>query len=183
MDRQLAGRLSVSNSFPDYKSMGRNKNVLKRNTLLLCSLIMIDMMTGFIIPSSVVYCLAVFVSGHGLADSFLDVLHKQFAAGENLFLLSTYSLIPFLALSVASLAAAYRLNALRLICINLSGLLGIIFYMIPCHVAVWYPHYHGMRVSSTSVITFVFAPFISMLTLGFGLLTGWLISLCLPRDL
>jgi hypothetical protein len=66
---------------------------------------------------------------------------------------------------------------MRLACVTLGGLLGILAFMIPAHVSVWYPLYGGGHMASTAVIAFVFIPFYCIATLALGLLAGWAVSL------
>jgi hypothetical protein len=104
-------------------------------------------------------------------------MERQFAEGENLFLLALFGLVPFVALSVVCRVAARRLSSVRLACLGTGGLLGILGLMVPAHVAVWYPRYGPGRMSSTAVIAFVFIPFYCLVTLFIGLLVGWGVSL------
>ncbi len=159
---------------------------LKVNAMCLFVCCAFNLIIGFLIPSLVIYCLDVFVSENTPADALAETLRKQFAEGENIFLLAAIGLLPFIVLSIACFIAAYRLNPAKLACFYLFGFLGIVGFMIPSHIAVWYPHYSGGRMSSTSIISFIFIPFICVLTLGIGLLIGWYISrlpfLCKKND-
>jgi hypothetical protein len=132
---------------------------------------------GFPIPSLVIFCLEVFVAHTSPAAAMSDILHRQFAEGENLFLLAVFGLIPFGALSLLCFGAANRFSPARLACFGTGGLLGILAFMIPCHWGVWYPLYSGEHMSSTAVIAFVFIPFYCFVPMGVGLLIGWCISL------
>jgi len=66
---------------------------------------------------------------------------RQFAEGHNLFLLAVVGLIPFALLSVILLVN--RPSSIRIAsgvyCIG--GLIGILAFMNPSHVAIWYPLY------------------------------------------
>lgn len=132
---------------------------------------------GLLTPSLVIFCLAVFVGHIGPGAALADVLRRQFAEGDNLFLLAAYGLIPFVALCVVCLAASRRLSPPRLACVALGGLAGILAIMIPAHVSVWAPLYGEGDMSSTAVIAFVFIPFLCAAGLVPGVLTGWLVSL------
>ena len=107
----------------------------------------------------------------------VHIWERQFAEGQNLFLLAAFGLIPFAALSAICAVAASRLTPIRLACLGVGGLLGIFALMVPGHFSVWYPLYGPGRASSTAVVAFIFIPFFCLVTLGVGLLAGWLVSL------
>ncbi len=132
---------------------------------------------GILTPSLIIFCLEIFVGHISPIASAQDILRRQFAEGHNLFLLALLGLIPFAALSVVCLVAARRLSPVRLACLGVGGLVGILGLMVPAHVAVWYPLYGPGRMSSTAVIAFLFIPFYCLVTLGIGLLVGWCISM------
>jgi len=132
---------------------------------------------GMIVPSAIIFLLAVAVAHTGPLDAMADIVRKQFAPGENLFFLSLLGLIPFAALSLACFFASRHLPPMRLACVAVGGLVGILVLMVPGHVSVWYPLYGGGHQSSTAVIAFVFIPFFCMPPLGIGLLVGWAVSL------
>ena len=131
---------------------------------------------GFPIPSLAIFCLEVFVAHHSRSEAVASILHRQFAEGDNLFLLALFSLIPFAVLSVICITAAYVFSPARLACLGICGLLGILAFMIPCHISIWYPMYSGTHMSSTAVIAFFFIPFYCLVPLSIGLLIGWGIS-------
>jgi hypothetical protein len=131
---------------------------------------------GFPIPSLAIFYLEIFVAHNEPTVAITSILHRQFAEGDNLFLIAILGLIPFGALSIFSLLAARRFYPARLACLGIGGLLGILCLMIPAHISIWYPHYSGGRMSSTAVIAFVFIPFCCLFTLGLGLLIGWGVS-------
>lgn len=135
---------------------------------------------GLILPSLIIFCLEIFVGHIPPLTSITDILHRQFAAGHNLFLIAAFGLIPFATLSAICFVAARWLSPSRLACVAVGGLLGILLLMIPAHVAVWYPLYGPGHLSSTAVIAFIFIPFYCLASLAIGLLLGWLISR-LPR--
>ena len=136
---------------------------------------------GIVTPSAVILYLEAFVGHISPLAAILDIGRRQFAEGHNLFLLALFGLIPFLLLSVASLFVCSQLSASRLACIIIGGLVGILAFMIPSHVAVWYPLYGGGHMSSTAVIAFIFIPFYCVVTLSIGVLIGWAISCLLLR--
>jgi hypothetical protein len=131
---------------------------------------------GLILPSLIIFCLEIFVGRIPPLTSITDILRRQFAEGHNLFLIAAFGFIPFAALSAACFIAARWLSPSRLACVALGGLLGILLLMVPAHAAVWYPLYGPGHMSSTAVIAFIFIPFYCLVSLGVGLLLGWLIS-------
>jgi hypothetical protein len=132
---------------------------------------------GLITPSVIIFCLEIFVGHINPLTSIADILRRQFAEGDNLFMLAVFGLIPFAVLSMACFVAGRRLASSRLACVAVGGLLGILGLMVPGHVAVWYPLYGPGHMSSTAVIAFVFIPFYCIATLCIGLFVGWLVSL------
>lgn len=137
----------------------------------------IPLVTGLAAPSLVIFYLEVFVGQIAPAKSAADILERQFTEGDNLFLLAAFGLIPFVVLSVVCAVTASRLHPLRLACLGVGGLLGILALMIPSHLSVWYPLYGPGHMSSTAVIAFIFIPVYCLVTLAIGLLAGWLVSL------
>lgn len=135
---------------------------------------------GLLTPSLIIFCLEVFVAHTPPLTATGHILHRQFAAGHNLFLLAVFGLIPFATLSTICAIAAKKLSPQRLACLGIGGLIGILGLMIPAHVAVWYPLYGPGHMSSTAVIAFVFIPIYCLGTMAVGLAIGWLVSL-LPQ--
>jgi hypothetical protein len=135
---------------------------------------------GLVTPSAVIFYLEVFVGHVSPVAAIQDIGWRQFAEGHNLFLLAVFSLIPFVLLSVISLLVGPHLPASRQGWITLGGLIGILAFMVPSHVAVWYPLYGGGHMSSTAVIAFIFIPFYCVVTLIVGLFVGWAASLLPP---
>ncbi len=136
----------------------------------------LPLLVGLATPSAVILWLGLFVARASVANTIVDLVRRQFASGENLFLLALIGLIPFALLSVISLVAARFVSARRLACISVGGLAGILAFMVPAHVSVWYPLYGGGHMSSTAVIAFIFIPFYCIATLVVGLLIGLAIS-------
>jgi hypothetical protein len=135
-----------------------------------------SLIVGLLTPSTTIFFLEVFVGHISPISSLEDILRKQFGGGNNLFLLALFGLIPFVALSIVCRFAARRLPPARLACLAIGGMGGIASYMIPAHVAVWYPLYSGGHMSSTAVIAFVVIPFYCLGPLAIGLLVGWAVS-------
>ena len=150
---------------------------MKTNTKQALKWSFVFLAIGLVTPSLIIFCLEIFVGHINPVTSIADILRRQFAEGDNLFLLALFGLIPFAALSMACFVAARRLESSRLACVAIGGLLGILGLMIPSHIAVWYPLYGPGHMSSTAVIAFVFIPFYCIATLCVGLLIGWLVSL------
>jgi hypothetical protein len=138
--------------------------------------IVLPLLVGLITPSAVIFCLEVFVGRISIAAAFLDIAERQFAEGHNLFFLAIFGLVPFVILSIFSFIGARFLSVTRLACITLGGLLGILAFMIPAHVSVWYPLYGGGHMASTAVIAFLFIPFYCIVTLAVGAFVGWAVS-------
>jgi len=136
----------------------------------------LPLVVGLATPSAVIFWLEVFAAHTSLASAIVDLAQRQFAEGENLFLLALIGLIPFALLSVASFVAACFVSGRRLACISAGGLFGILAFMVPAHVSIWYPLYGGGHMSSTAVIAFIFIPFYCVATLVVGLFIGLAIS-------
>jgi hypothetical protein len=141
---------------------------------LVC--VLAPLAVGLVAPSLVVFCVEVLVGNVSLSDAAADISRRQFSEGNNLFLLAAIGLLPFAVLSAICVFAARRLSPARLACLGAGGLVGILGFMIPSHVAVWYPLYGPGHASSTAVIAFLFIPFYCLGTLAIGLLGGWLVS-------
>jgi hypothetical protein len=138
---------------------------------------LISLIVGFLIPSTTIFFLDVFIGLKTPKSAWEDILGRQFAAGENLFLLALYGLFPFAVLGVVCRRAARRLSPVRVACLAVGGLIGVANFMIAAHAAVWYPLYSGGHMASTAVIAFVFIPFLCLGPLAIGLFAGWAVSL------
>ena len=136
----------------------------------------LPLLAGLVTPSAIILWLELFVAHNSFANVIVDLARRQFAEGENLFLLALFALIPFALLSVISLIAGRFVSARRLGYISAGGLVGILAFMVPAHVSVWYPLYGGGHMSSTAVIAFIFIPFYCVATLVIGLVIGLAIS-------
>jgi len=150
---------------------------MSTNTKQALNWSLIGFAIGLVSPSAIIFCLEVFVGHIGPITSIADILRRQFAEGDNLFLIALFGLIPFALLSAVCFLAARRLHSSRLACVAVGGLLGILALMVPGHIAVWYPLYGPGHMSSTAVIAFIFIPFYCIATLCVGLFLGWLVSL------
>ena len=137
------------------------------------------MAIGLVTPSIVLAAVEVVVGKIGFAAAVTDVCSREFAEGENIFLLSVIGLIPYAFLSFFAFALAGRLGPRRLACVSLGGLAGILAYTVPAHASIWRPLYSGGHVSSTSAIAFLFVPFYAIPVLVIGMALGWMVSLLL----
>ena len=120
---------------------------------------------GFLAPIIAVACIAptprVFITGRGL---FIV-----------LFLIST-SLVPFAALSAACAWAGHHLPPLRMRCVALSGLAGILIVFIPGYIEIF------TSTSSTAIVGAFFLAFECFVALVIALVVGWAISRALPSQ-
>ena len=140
------------------------------------SWIALSVVVGLVTPSIIIFSLEVFVGRISPIAAILDIGRREFAEGHNLFLLAVLGLIPFVLLSLASLIIGRHLTPSRQVCITIGGLTGILAFMVPSHVVVWYPLYGGEHMSSTAVIAFLFIPFYCIPTLVIGIIIGWAVS-------
>lgn len=136
----------------------------------------LPLVIGLVTPSAIIFCLEVFVGRISPVAAILDIGRRQFAEGHNLFLLAVLGLVPFVLLSVSVIIASRRLCASRVGCLTIGGLIGILAFMVPSHIGVWYPLYGGGHMSSTAVIAFLFIPFYCIPTLAIGIIIGWAVS-------
>jgi hypothetical protein len=134
-------------------------------------------MVGLVAPSLILLTLETIIGHVPLRSAVLDIASREFAEGENVFLLSVIGLIPFALLSMFALFVARRLPPRRLACVSLGGLAGILVYMVPAHWRIWRPLFAGGDISSTAAIAFLLIPFYSIPALVVGLLVGWIVSL------
>jgi hypothetical protein len=131
---------------------------------------------GFATPSLVIFFLEVGPGGRSATDATQDILGRQFAPGDNLFLLALISLIPFVVLDVLLLRLPATFSPRRIACVAVCGLVGILALMVPIHWDVWSPLYTGKRMSSTAVLGLGVAPIICIVTMLIGVAVGWLVS-------
>ena len=145
------------------------RNLRKRHICL-------PVLIGVLTPSLVIFILEVFVGHISPIRSAMSILERQFAEGDNLFLIMVFGFIPFAILTGLISLMSRTIKAERLDCLLLGGLVGILVLMILGHVAVWYPLYGGGHMSSTAVIAFFFIPFYCIVGMAIGMLVGWAIS-------
>ena len=127
-------------------------------------------------PSLIIFCLAVSVGRISPGQALVDVCSRQFAARYNWYLITLFGAGPFVLLAGVRWAAAPSLAPKRLACVCVGGLLGILGFMVPAHVSVWYSQYAGDRLGATDVAALLLVPFYCGVTLLVGLLVGWAVS-------
>lgn len=137
---------------------------------------LLPIVVALVTPSLVIFCLEVFVGGISPIAAIRDIAHRQFASGHNLFFLAALGSIPFVVLIAILKVASTRLSPRRVSALLVGGLVGILALMVSTHIMVWYPMYGPGRMSSTSVLAFLFIPFYCIPTMFVGLATAWLVS-------
>ena len=135
-------------------------------------LLFTPIIVGLISPSLVIFYLQVFVGGYSVSASLSDILSRQFAEGENLFLLAVIGLVPFVLLSAILFVYKKKHKISEVYLLMTFGLVGILVLMLPSHYSVWYPLYGPGRMSSTAVVGFLFIPIYCVLSMLVGLLVG-----------
>jgi hypothetical protein len=125
---------------------------------------------GFVTPSLIILVMEITLGRRPILESVRDVLTRQFAEGHSLFLLAMTGLLPFVILAIL-LAVFARDTVLspRLPALAAGGTIGALALMIPAHVAVWLPIYTDAVMSSTSVLAFLYIPFLVAVTMLIGL--------------
>ncbi len=137
--------------------------------------ILIPLLVGVFTPSLLIFIFDVFASHISPISSLLKVLSQQFG-GDKLFLIMLFGLIPFVLLIRITALVSRKLKGKRLDCIFWGGLIGILALMLYAHIWIMYPNYGDGHNLSTSSVGFIFIPFLCSLTMGIGLLIGFLIS-------
>lgn len=141
----------------------------------------LPLVTGILTPSLVIFMLEVFVAGISPLKAAVDILHRQFAEGHNLFLVMFLSIIPFVALVLLVWVLSFKVKGTRLDCIFWGGFIAIFGLTLFGHFSVWYPLYApGKHMSSTAVIAFMFILIYCLFILVIGSLIGWGVSF-LPK--
>jgi len=135
--------------------------------------LLMPLVVGFVAPSIIILAVELFVAGMPLHGAIRDVASRQFASGNNLFLLAAVGLIPFLLLTgILILISRSEKGSDWVPWLSITGTLGALALMIPAHVGVWLPLYAGAHMSSTAVVAFFFIPFYCCVTMCIGLLIG-----------
>ena len=128
---------------------------------------------GLLVPSLVIVALEVFVAHHSVQVALAEVLRRQFAEGENLFLVAMLGLFPFLVLSLVCVATAERMEPARHAAIVIGGLIGILLVVGSGRGAGGDSIYRGSHAPSTAVIAFLFIPIYSTGAMLIGILAGY----------
>jgi hypothetical protein len=159
---------------PERYSAGRlaQKLCVQTKAKMYKKLIAIPLIVGLLSPSLVIFVLQVFVGEYTVTESLSKIIRKQFESGHNLFLLALIGLIPFALLSLITIIYNNKDKSNNSLTLLIFGLCGLLSLMIPAHISVWYPLYGPGRMSSTSVIAFLFIPFYCIVTMLIGLLLG-----------
>ena len=135
--------------------------------------LLLPLVVGLVTPSLIILVLDVFVARTAVGKAVASIFARQFAEGDNLFLIAALGLIPFVLLFVI-LLIGYRgaKDRDRLPTLSVAGTIGALALMIPAHVAIWFPLYNGEHLSSTAVIGFIFIPFVCCVSMIIGLAIG-----------
>jgi hypothetical protein len=159
----------------ELKDENKLKSYFSRWPKTIC--LVLPLAVGMLTPSLIIFIIMHFAGGYDIFTATHNVLIGQFKPGENYFLLSVISTVPFACLSVAVRNILIKKTLRATWCICVCGLIGILSLMIPAHVSVWYPLYSGNHMSSTSVVAFVSIPMYCLAAGSIGVLIGWLIAL------
>ena len=108
--------------------------------------------------------------------SIQDIIHRQFARGDNLFLLALFGSIPFLIHIAVLFSSSFSMDSRRLDYLLWGGLTGTLIVMFWGHISIWGPLYSQGHMSSTAVIGFLFIPFLCIPTMLIGTGVGWFLS-------
>ncbi len=164
--------------FRIFNTMNRQGRKTRRN--MKRRYLYLPLAAGILTPSLVIFILQVLIAKTSPLKSVLDILHKQFAEGHNLFLLMVWSFIPFGALILLTYVLSRKIESKRLACIFWGGFIAVLGFTLWGHISVWYPLYSHKDASSTAVIAFVFIPIFCLFLLAAGSLIGWIVSF-LPK--
>jgi hypothetical protein len=132
----------------------------------------IPLAVGVLTPYAVVFALEIF--GHNRIGS--SPMSPTSNPVGDLWLVA-FTLIPFVALIVATTAVSTKLSPWRLECVFWGGLIAVVAFTAYGHVSVWWPLYFGGHMSSTAVVAFLFIPFYALVPLAAGMAIGYVISL------
>ena len=115
---------------------------------------------GALTPSGVIFVLDITLGQASASETLLSLAHRQFAGGDNLFLLAVLGLVPFVLLDGVLLVVRSRSTEPRRVAwLAVGGTLGALALMIPAHVGVWLPLYMHQHTSATAAVAFLFIPF------------------------
>ncbi len=85
---------------------------------------------GVLTLSLAIFILEVFVGHISPIPSVIGILKRQFAKGENLFLIMVFGFIPFAILIIFIALLSHTINGKRLEFIFMGGLVGILIWVI-----------------------------------------------------
>ena len=144
---------------------------MKRNGVIFFPVVI-----GLLLPNLILLFVLIRVNGLPFSEAFYEILRRQFASGHNLFLLSLWTAVPFGILTLVLKEHHKDENLKQLMCLCITGSIGISVIVIHGHWSVWYSIYGVERASSTSVIAFLFITIYSTGSGAIGYFLGSLIS-------
>lgn len=130
------------------------------------------LLLGLATPSLVIFIMDVSFARQPMLAAMRNIASRQFADGDNLFLLAAIGLIPFALLTGILFLVRRSSQPQRVSWLSAGGTVGALAFMIPAHVSVWLPVYTKDQMSSTAVIAFIFIPLVCCVTMAFGLLVA-----------
>jgi len=109
----------------------------------------------------------VFYGKIGLFIAIQEIYVSQFKEDHNLFFIELTSLIPFFVLTAYLLYYTSEGSIRKAYAMCIGGIVGSLIATIAGHFSIWHSIYTNSPGSSTSVIGFLFIPFISILPMCF----------------
>jgi magnesium-transporting ATPase (P-type) len=153
------------------------------NSPALSIWVWLPIIIAFVFLSVVLIVLEVTYKHTSINQALALVQRKQFASGENLFLIMILSAVPFFALSGFAFTAIRRSYHLKFLSQYLTALVSVTGALVHLHVSTLLPLYRPHdHVSSTSAIAFFLAPIYGILVLIVGLGLGWLLYTVFLRE-
>ena len=131
---------------------------------------------GFLSTPTILLLTELTKSDISIIDIACLILSGQYHEGDNIFLLSLYSLIPFLIHSLFCYAYGKVVNPIKLHCFAVTGIISIWACMIPMHVIALLPVYDDVHASAPSAFFLLFIPWFCVMSLGLGLCLAWLLT-------
>jgi len=140
------------------------------------SCLLLVMIIGLILPTLIFFLMEITLGSISPGQAIGDIVSRQSADGDSLYLVVAFGLIPFGALAIILSALSFKLSRSRFVLFALWGLGGILAFMIPAHISVWAPFYTDEHLSSTGAIAFIFIPFVCTFTMLLGISVAVLAS-------
>lgn len=137
--------------------------------------IILPIVVGALTPSLAIILLQVFLGSVPPMRSVDGVLERQFAEGDNMFLVMVFGMIPFIVLIGITWLQAREADIVSLNYRFYGGLLGIVSYMLYKHISIWLPMYTDEKLHSTFGLGFILVPFYCIVTMVIGMVAGWLV--------